>query len=83
MSQQQIIIFECRLELKEEFQSLLQNIKTSRQALLGPIVQPIIHGFFEHKTLELLIDSFKVTLPWARHFMKTTLGWSYRSIPQQ
>lgn len=65
--------------MKEEFQSLLQNIKAFRQALLRPIVQPIIHGFFEHKTLELLIDSFKVTLPWVRHFMKATLGWSYKS----
>jgi hypothetical protein len=26
-------------------------------------------------TLELLIDSFKVTLPWARHFMQTILSW--------
>jgi hypothetical protein len=79
MSQQQVTIFEHRLELKEEFQSLLQNINASGQALLGPIIQPIIHGFFEHITLELLTNSFKVTLPWARHFMKATLGWSYRS----
>jgi hypothetical protein len=64
MSQQWVTILEHRPKLKEELQSLLQNIKTSRQVLLGPIVQPIIHGFFEHKTLELLADSFKVTLPW-------------------
>jgi uncharacterized membrane protein YvlD (DUF360 family) len=69
---QQVTIFEHRLELKEEFQSLLQNINAFGQALLGPIIQSIIHGFFEHITLELLIDSFKVTLPWARHFMKAT-----------
>jgi hypothetical protein len=65
--------------LKEELQSLLQNIKASGQVLLGPIVQPSIHGFFEHRTFELLINSFKVTLTWVKHFMKTTLGWSYRS----
>jgi hypothetical protein len=37
------------IELKEKFQCLLQNIKTSWEVLLRPIVQPIIHGFFLHK----------------------------------
>jgi hypothetical protein len=31
---------------------------------------------FFYIKLELLIDSFKITLQWVRHFIKMTLGWS-------
>jgi hypothetical protein len=49
---------------------LLQNIRASRQTLSGPIVQPIIQGFFELKALELLNGSFKDSLEWSKKFMK-------------
>lgn len=34
-------------------------------------------GFFKHIAFELVINSFKVTLQWTRHFTKTILGWWY------
>lgn len=34
-------------------------------------------GFFKHIALELLINSFKVTLQCTRHFTKAILGWWY------
>jgi hypothetical protein len=54
------------------------------QGLFAPIVQPIIRGVFESKTLELLKDStkrgrFKMTLEWTQIFMKTCLNWSYKA----
>jgi len=78
--EQHIPILDRRPEVKDEFMSLLQNIKAYGQTLSGPIVQLIIQGFLEFKALELLNGSFKVSLEWSRKFMKAKLGWSFRAV---
>jgi hypothetical protein len=35
----------------------------------------VVGEFFKHIAPKLLIDSFKVTLQWAKQFTKTILGW--------
>jgi hypothetical protein len=57
---QHIPILDCRPKVRDELMSLLQKIRTSRQALSRPIVQPIIQSFLELKVLKLLNGSFKV-----------------------
>jgi hypothetical protein len=37
-------------------------------------------GFLEPKAPKLISDSFKVSLDWLRNFMKTKLGWLFRTI---
>jgi hypothetical protein len=60
--------------VRDELMSLLQKIRTSKQALFGPIVQPIIQNFLELKVLEIINGSFKVSLQWFGKFMKAKLG---------
>lgn len=78
-------ILQTKPKLKNELISMLKNMWAVTQGLSTPIIQPIIQGVFESKTLELLKDStkrraFKVTLKWIQDFIKTHLNWSYRAI---
>jgi hypothetical protein len=70
ITEQHNLILDYRLEMRDELMFLLQNIRAFGQTLSKPIVQPIIQGFFEFKTLELLSGSLKVSLEWSRKFMK-------------
>ncbi len=58
---------------------LLQKVRAFGQAFSGPIVQPIIQDFLKLKAPELLSGSLKVSLDWSRKFMKTKLGWPFKT----
>ncbi len=61
--------FGNKTKTRNELSSMLKNMQAIEQRLSAPIVQPIIEGVFESKTIELLKDStkrggFKLTLEW-------------------